>query len=282
MLINRVSNDRCDLHIHSKFSDSDLEVEDIFKQAKEKGLRCIAITDHDTCEGIPEARINSKKYDIELIEAFELSAQHKDVEVHILGYFVDSDNLEFRKELDEVKISRRNRLIEMTEVLASLGLKVDPKELMSMVGDIVPTRLHLALYLLNKGIVSSLYEAFRKYLSPGKPAYRARFKHSVADAVNLIKKHQGLSFLAHPHIITRQDWVEEFLSLGIDGLEVAYSSMSPAKKLMYGNLVKKLGLLRSGGSDAHGSYKQFTKIGKITIPYQWVEEMKARREALKT
>jgi len=271
------SDDRCDLHIHSNFSDSDLEIEDIFKQAKENNLRCIALTDHDTIGGIPQARIYSKKYAVELIEAFELSVQHQDFEVHVLGYFIDVDNDQLLKELENIKLLRRQRLVEMVEVLISLGLKLDSQELVSTVGQAIPTRLHLALYLMNKGIVSSLREAFQKYLSPGKPAYRARFKHSAEAAINLIKKYQGLSFLAHPHVLPKQSWVEEFISLGIDGLEVVYPSMSYNKRTIYSNMAKKFGLLKSGGSDAHGSYKQFTSIGKTTVSYDWVKEMKDRR-----
>ncbi|MBU2265931.1 MAG: PHP domain-containing protein, partial [Candidatus Omnitrophica bacterium] len=170
--MSEITDNLCDLHIHSKFSDSDLTVENIFKQAKEKSLRCIALTDHDTVGGVNQARICSREYGVELIEAIELSAQHQDVEVHVLGYFIDSDNPQLSQELEKIKLLRRSRLIEMADILASLGLNVDSQELMAKVGDTIPTRLHLALYLLNKGIVTSLYEAFRKYLSPGKPAYR--------------------------------------------------------------------------------------------------------------
>src|SRR3989338_2940717 len=156
----------CDLHIHSNFSDSDLSLDDIFKQAKAKGLRCIAVTDHDTLSGIKEAHFCSQKYGVELIEAIELSVQQEDTEIHVLGYFIDADNLELSQELEQIKLLRQNRLIEMAEILASLGLNVDPKELMSRIANTIPTRLHLALYLLDKGIVNSLSEAFRKYLSP--------------------------------------------------------------------------------------------------------------------
>lgn len=272
------TDNRCDLHIHSRFSDSDLEVEDIFKQAKAKNLRCIALTDHDTFDAIPLAREFSKKYDLELIEAFELSAQHQGVEMHILGYFVDCDNQEFRQELSNIRELRRERIVEMAEALVTIGIKVDVEELLSQIGDKMPTRLHLALYLLNKGIVSSLHQAFKNYLSPGKPAYRGRFKYSVEEAVRLIKQYQGLSFLAHPHMIPKQAWVEEFLASGLDGLEVRYSSMSKSKSRLYEDMVEKLGLLKCGGSDAHGSFKEFTEIGKVTVPYAWVEEMKKRRE----
>lgn len=267
---------RCDLHIHSEFSDSDAEVETIFKQAKEKGLACIAITDHDTLDGMSSARACSKNYDIELIEGLELSAEHKGVEIHMLAYFVDSDNQELKAELAQVKELRRERLLWMGEKLNSLGLGVDIEELFLKLKGAVPTRLHLALYLLEKGKVKTLRQAFQKYLSPGRPAYRGRFKYSVEEAIQLIKKFGGLSFIAHPHIISDQSWVEEFISLGVDGLETVYPTMSFAKSSLYKNMAIKFQLLQSGGSDAHGSYKEFVKVGKVNIAYAWVEDMKRR------
>ena len=103
---------RCDLHIHSKFSDSDADLETIFKQAKEKGLACIAVTDHDTLDGMNSARAYSKSYGIELIEGFELSAEHKGIEVHILAYFIDPEIRELKSELAQVKELRRERILK--------------------------------------------------------------------------------------------------------------------------------------------------------------------------
>jgi len=267
---------RCDLHIHSNFSDSDAEIETIFKQAKEKGLACIAITDHDTLDGISSARIYSKSYDIELIEGLELSAEHEGIEIHVLAYFIDSDNQELKAELAQVKELRRERLLWMGEKLNSLGLGVDTEELFLKLKGAVPTRLHLALYLLEKGKVKTLRQAFEKYLSPGRPAYRGRFKYSVEKAIQLIRKFGGLSFIAHPHIISDQSWVEEFISLGVDGLETVYPTMSFAKSSLYKNMAIKFQRLQSGGSDAHGSYKKFVKVGEVSIAYTWVEDMKRR------
>ena len=269
---------RCDLHIHSNFSDSDADLETIFKQAKEKGLACIAVTDHDTLDGINSARSYSKSYDIELIEGFELSAEHKGVEVHILAYFVDPENRELKSELAQMKELRRERFLWMGEKLNSLGVEVDVEELFSKMKVVMPTRLHLALYLLEKGKVKTLRQAFVKYLSPGRPAYRGRFKYSVEEAIQLIRKFGGLSFIAHPHAIPDQSWVEEFISLGADGLETVYPTMSPVKRLLYKNMAIKFQLLQSGGSDAHGSYKEFVEVGEVSIPYAWVEDMKSRLE----
>jgi len=267
---------RCDLHIHSKFSDSDAEIETIFKQAKEKGLACIAITDHDTLDGISSARIYSKSYDIELIEGLELSAEHEGIEIHVLAYFIDSDNQELKAELAQVKELRRERLLWMGEKLNSLGLGVDIEELFLKLKGAVPTRLHLALYLLEKGKVKTLRQAFQKYLSLGRPAYRGHSKYSVEKAIQLIRKFGGLSFIAHPHIISDQSWVEEFISLGVDGLETVYPTMSFAKSSLYKNMAIKFQRLQSGGSDAHGSYKKFVKVGEVSIAYTWVEDMKRR------
>jgi len=267
---------KCDLHIHSVFSDSDDTVEEIFKIAKANELSCLAITDHDTVAGVVAARSYSKIHNIELIEAIELSAQHKNVEIHILGYFINADNAKLKTELTNIRELRRERLLHMAGKLNSLGLKVDTDELMRKIGDAIPTRLHLALYLIEKGEAHSLREVFKKYLSPNRPAYAARFKYSVKEAVELIKSCGGLAFLAHPHVIPDQSWIEEFVSAGIDGIELVYPSMSAAKSSVYRSMALERNLLQSGGSDAHGSYKEFTKVGGVTIPYDWIQEMKCR------
>ncbi len=267
---------RCDLHIHSNFSDSDADLESIFKQAKEQDLACIAITDHDTVDGLARARLYSKTYNVELVEALELSAEHNNLEVHILAYFINSDDQRLKSELAHIRGLRRERLIWMGEKLNSLGIEVNMNELFLDISGAVPTRLHLALYLLKKGKVKTLAQAFNKYLSPGRPAYRARFKYSVNQAIQFIKGFGGLSILAHPHMIFDQSWVEEFIALGIDGLETIYPNMSQALCSRYKNLANRLGLLQSGGSDAHGSYKKFINIGKVDVSYEWVEEMKRR------
>ena len=266
----------CDLHIHSLFSDSDASIESIFAQAAEKKLAAISITDHDTIDGLTQAKEHSKKYGVESIEGIELSVQHQGVELHILGFFIDSTNQDLKAEVEDIKQLRRDRLNWMAQRLKLLGLPVDIDELFKTISDATPTRLHLAMYLQNKKIVSSVREAFNKYLSPGRPAYRCRFKYSVKDAVELIKRYGGLSFLAHPHMISEQSWIEEFIDQGVDGLEIIYPSMSKQKQSFYLDMAKTKGLLKSGGSDYHGSYKEYNDIGCASIPYAWVQEMKQR------
>jgi len=268
---------KCDLHIHSVFSDSDATIEEIFKTAKEKGVSSIAITDHDTVDGLALARKASDTYGVELVEGIELSAQKDDIEIHILGYFMDYQNEKLKRELSDICILRKERLVKMIDKLKTLGLKLNSDEIFAKTKNAIPTRLHLALYLIQKGYAKSIGQAFEKYLSPGKPGYIARFKYSIEEAIKLIKNYGGLAFLAHPNAIPDQSWIEEFISLGIDGLEVVYPRFSNAKILMYKNMADKFGILKSGGSDAHGSYRDFTKIGDVTVPYEWLEAMKKKK-----
>jgi hypothetical protein len=272
--MKNIHSGKCDLHIHSIFSDSDTDIEEIFKIAKAKGISALAISDHDTVDGLAKAQQCSEISGVELIEAIEISAQNKDCEVHILGYFINPHNKILKESLANIKELRKERLLSMADKLISLGIDIDKEEVISQLKGAIPTRLHLGLYLVKKGKVSSLWEAFKKYLSFGRPAYVSRFKYSVKEAISLIKEAGGLSFLAHPHFLPSPSWIEEFISFGIDGLEVVYPYLSKAKSSLYKNLADKYSLLKSGGSDAHGSYKEFTEIGGVTIPYRWVEEMK--------
>ncbi|UCG35192.1 MAG: PHP domain-containing protein [Candidatus Omnitrophota bacterium] len=264
----------CDLHIHSNFSDSDISVREIFKRARDARLSCISITDHDTIEGIEEARRCSAEFGIELIEGVEISSQYGDTEVHILGYFIDPANEKLRKELSKMKGLRTERLLAMADRLNASGIKVDKEELLAKVAGALPTRLHLGLYLVEKGVVKSLRQAFKKYLSPRCSVYVAHFRFPVKQAISLIKESGGLAFLAHPNILPDQSWIEKFAEEGLDGIEVRYPRLSAAKIALYSNIAAHCGLLRSGGSDAHGTFKDFTAVGAITVPYEWIEKMR--------
>lgn len=271
---------KADLHIHSHYSDSDLSVEDIFSQAKRENIKAIAITDHDTIDGVRKGGGLSKRYGVEFIEGIELSSYYNGSEVHILGYFVDIGNKNFLKVLKGVKDLRQERLIKMAEKVNSLGMKIDIDELVFRLNEKIATRLHLALYMLEKKQVDSVWEAFKKYLSPGKPAYVGGFKFSVQEAITLIKEACGIAVLAHPHLLFNKEWIKEFIDYGLDGIEVFYPKVTSQLVDYYQNIADRYGLFKCGGSDSHGSYKKFTRIGEITIPYDWVEKLKDGKRSL--
>jgi len=266
----------CDLHIHSTYSDSDATVESIFQAAKEKRLRAIAITDHDTMDGMEEALRCSREYGIEIIKGLELSTEHEDIEVHILGYFGDHVASDFLAGLVDIKRLRTERLTAMADKLNGIGIKVDNAELFDSIKDNIPTRLHLALYLKAKGYVVSLVEAFKRFLAPGKPGYVSRFRYSVHDAIAAINNAGGIAFLAHPHYLPKKEWIDQFASWGLSGIEVVYPRLSAATIAKAADNACRLGLLKSGGSDAHGSYKDFTSVGGVEVPYEFAQAIKER------
>ncbi len=206
-----------------------------------------------------------------------MSAQREEIEVHVLGYFIDSQDQHLSKELSDIYTLRKTRLVDMIEKLKSIGLKLNSEDIFRKTKNAIPTRLHLALYLIEKGYAKSVGDAFKKYLSPGKPGYIARLKYSVEEAIELIKRYGGLAFLAHPIVLPDQSWIEEFIAMGMDGIEAVYPRFSHAKTLLYKNMADSLGVLKSGGSDAHGSYRDSTSIGTVAIPYEWVMAMKNKK-----
>jgi len=269
-----------DLHIHSLYSDSSLSLENVFQEAKSANLKCISLTDHDTINGIKKAQELSIPYGVELINGIEFSAQRDNREIHLLGYMIDNNSRVLNDVVLESKNIRTERIAKMSLKLDSLGLMVDRNELDSIIKDAVPTRLHLALYMVKKRYSNSIRDAFKRYLSYGKPAYVSRFRYSVKEAVDIIKKSKGIVFLAHPHILPLKEWIHDFVDWGIDGIEVMYPGYSVKVTNGFSEIATRFGLLKSGGSDSHGAYKEFTAIGNVQIPYEWVDKIKEKHRKL--
>ena len=270
---------KVDLHIHSVYSDSDLTPKEIFLCAKKMNLSAIAITDHDTIESFPQAYQLSKEFDIEFIPGIEISCEYKGEEIHILGYFIDGNNKILQNALKDVKELRKDRLIKMAKRANQIGLRVDIDKLLEKVKNKIATRLHLALYLLETNQVNSLQEAFRRFLSPKSPLYIAGFKFSVKEAITLIKEAEGVASLAHPHFLSSpEELIKKFCDWGLDALEVVYPRFTPSMVEYFIQLATKYRLLVTGGSDSHGSFKEFTHIGALEVPYLWVENLKNARE----
>lgn len=271
-----------DLHVHSDYSDSNSSLEEVFSNAKKMELSCISITDHDTVAGIEPAFFYAQKYNIELIAGIEISAEYNDSEIHILGFFVDYKDTGFIKALEELREVRYQRILKMSDNLTDIGLKVDKEELLSrFIAHSVPTRLHLAQYMIEKGYVNSLWEAFKKYLSPKCEVYESRFRFSVKESIKLISQAKGLSFLAHPHHLSKnKNIVKEFVDYGLCGIEVKYPRYDVNTVKKFSSWAAQFGILRSGGSDCHGSFKEHTSIGETKIDYQWVEKIKEHHKKL--
>jgi len=266
-----------DLHIHSDYSDSTLTCGEIFRIAAANRLGCVSVTDHDTFKFYFDGKYKHyvEKYSVEIIKGIELSVEFNNQEIHLLGYFSDKEiKPEFLAVLQEVESQRRKRVFAMADKLAYLGIGIDPEEFKAFASNHSLSRLHLGIFLKSKRIVANLKEAFNKYIGLGKPAYISRKHLELKQAIQICKDSGGLTFLAHPVTIKNQDAVTDIIKAGIDGIEAFYPIHRQSMVNRYLGLAKKYNLLVSGGSDAHGTYKDYVQIGKMKVAYSCVEKIK--------
>ena len=264
-----------DLHIHTHFSDSTSSPEEVVEQAHEHGLDCIAITDHDTIAGIEPTITAAGKYGIEVVTGIELSSEINGKDVHMLGYLFDRKDQEFIDRINCMQNARVTRMQEMINKLKAMGVdNITPKEVSELVQSDSVGRPHLATLLQEKGWVTTNKMAFNKYLADDAPAFVPKFKQTPYEAIELIRKAGGVAVLAHPMLTKVDELIPSFVEAGLGGLEVYYPGSSDNTTRFYEGLAKKYHLAATGGSDAHGSVKKHTYVGKMKIPYDLVEKLK--------
>ena len=266
-----------DLHVHTSESDGTLTPKQLVKEALARGLSAIAIVDHDTVGGISEAEAAAKDEDLEIIAGIELTAQHDNQEIHILGYFLDCRNKALLEKLKLVQLNRIERVHKIVNNLGEEGVKLDAQAVFDISGKGTVGRMHIARALLKEGWVTTTAEAFRKYIGDKSPAYVLGFNLSPAEAINLIKSAGGVAVLAHPYILRNDELITELVGYGLQGIEVYYPEHSQSMVNFYLDLAKKLNLLVTGGSDFHGSVKPDIKLGAIKIPIELVEKLRQSR-----
>lgn len=250
-----------DLHIHTIASDGLLTPDSIFKLALAKGLKGIAITDHDTLDSLPECELISSNCGMEFIPGIEISSDYKDYEIHILGYFIDYTNNNLARFLDWLQQTREARNIKMIKLLQNLGYDVCYEEIQKNM-DIQNKsigRPHIARLLIEKGYFNSTKEIFDKLIGTNQPAYVNRQKVSIQDAARVILESKGIPIIAHPLInsnFNRENDFEGFINYlvesGIMGIEVFHTQHNEEQEKYLYKLAKKYKLIISGGSDCHG------------------------------
>ena len=274
---------RIDLHTHSTASDGSCTPTEVMEAAVNAGLAAVALTDHDTMQGVPEAMEAAEKLDIECIPGIDLSAVYGDREVHIVGLFLDPRDSVLAKRLDSFRQIRKQRNLRMIEKMQAAGVDITMEKVRDLEGDAVITRANLARYLVHVGYAVSIKEVFDKYLSPGLPFYVPKTGVTPEDAVRAIRDGGGTAILAHPLLYdftpAQLDTCIELLkNYGLQGIETYYSTYSPADERNMKRLADRHGLLWSGGSDFHGSVKPHIQIGKgmghLVIPYDILDKLR--------
>ena len=278
-----------DLHTHSTCSDGTFSVKELIDRAHEKGLAAIALTDHDTVEGIDEAvRYAAEKYpDLEVIPGIELSTESDGREVHIVGLFIDNNDKEFVESLSAFIDSRTTRNIKMCKKLSEeAGIPISYEELIEEYPDTVITRAHFAKFMVEKGYVNSRAEVFDRYIGDHCPYYVGREKITPEDAIRSILKAKGVPVFAHPILCRFGDdrldaFVGKLKEAGLVGIEAIYSTYELRDERQIKELAKNYDLLVSGGSDFHGANKPDidlgTGCGKLFVPEDLLIPIKAAR-----
>lgn len=277
-----------DLHTHSTASDGTDAPAELVRRAKAAGLTALALTDHDTLSGLPEAQAAGRELGVEVVPGVELSASTDFGNVHILGLWLPPDPAGLTSLFGWLRRARDERNREMAARLNALGIGVTLEEAATGAGDALG-RPHFARALLLRGVVNSYDQAFHEYLGPRGKAYVPKAKLPAARALEVLRGEGATPVLAHPVILgLKPAELEELLvrlrGEGLEGLEVFYSEHSARQTEQYARLAGKLGLLATGGSDYHGQVKPNIRLrvgkGNLYVPDEVLARLKAHRADL--
>jgi 3',5'-nucleoside bisphosphate phosphatase len=275
-----------DLHTHTTYSDGSASVDQLIELAATMHASAVSITDHDTVAAVSEARVAADRFGIEFVPGVEISAEYSPGTMHILGYCFDDQAVALVAKLDELRIAREQRNPQIADRLRLLGFDITYDEVAMLAGNKVVGRPHFARAMIEKGYVSSVQDAFDRFLKKGAPAYVEKARLSPSEAISLIQAAGGVAVLAHPYQLKLSSYEEvddligELAELGLDGIEAVYSRHSEAQRASYSEIAKRHHLLITGGSDYHGSYKPdidiVTGLGNLEVPYELLNEVRAR------
>lgn len=276
---------RCDLHMHTLHSDGTLTPKELVQLAKQKGLACIALTDHDTLNGIEEAQAEGNRIGVEVIAGVEISVKFEPGTMHILGYFIDQNSKKLKEGLVSIQEARRARNPKIIEKLRTVGIDISLEEVERESGGDQVGRPHFARVLVEKGYVKDFEEAFDKYLTKGAPAYVDKRKLTSREAIAMIEGAGGIASLAHPKQLKLdlvpkklEETIGELRAEGLRGLEVYSSCQSKEEAACYRKIAERLGLFITGGSDFHGANRPQAPLGWMgdgaKIGYETIDQMK--------
>lgn len=281
---------KIDLHVHSSFSDGTFSPTELVHLAIKNNLAAFALTDHDTVDGIKEAKTATKKLTeasenhLEFITGIEISAGYKNKDIHLLGLFIDETNEKLLTSLQAAKENRTNRNKKMVHNLRKEGIDISMETLVKDNPNAILTRAHFAKHMLNYGYVKSIKQAFDQYLSDSKPYYVPREYISPEKAIAHIREANGIPILAHPllyHLSEKElkALIGILKEMGLMGLEAIYSSNINNEESYVRGLASSYGLLISGGSDFHGSVKPHISLGtgrgNLNVPISVLEKLKS-------
>ncbi len=255
-----------DLHLHSRYSDGSDEPAEIVAHAVAAGLTGIALTDHDILDGIPEAAAAAAKAGVGFIGGTELSVSWREQSMHLLVYFLEPGSGPLQDRMGELRDSRHGRNLEIVERLRNQGMDMTFDEVAAEAGAGVMGRPHFAGVMIAKGYVATVPEAFERYLAAGRPAYVPRKRLIAEEAIALARETKAVPVIAHPHTLSlrAEEFATGFADLaaaGLGGIEAFYGEYTSEMRSGLADLCRDLGIVATGGSDYHGTYKPDLAVG---------------------
>ena len=268
-----------DLHSHSTASDGTLTPRALVQAAARRGVRVLAVTDHDSTEGLADAMAEAETLrPLEIVPGIEINCDVDGGEIHVLGYYMDYEAPWFQEFCRAQRAERRNRIYRIAERLAELGMPIDPEAVFALVQEGSAGRPHVAQVMVDRGYVKTVREAFDRFLGAGKPGNVPRTKLTPEDAVRLLRRAGGVPVFAHPGLAGRDALIPSLVAAGLMGIECYYPEHSAAQTGTYVELCREHGLVATGGSDFHGPRVKTTQLGDPSIPLAVWEALRVKAE----
>jgi predicted metal-dependent phosphoesterase TrpH len=264
-----------DLHSHTTASDGALPPRELVRLAVRHGVRVLAITDHDSTDGLREAFDEAAgQPELTIVPGLEINCDVEGSEIHVLGYLVDHGAEWFQAFLAEQRAERVRRVHRMAARLAELGMPIDAAEVFAIVKEGSPGRPHVAQVMVKRGYVKSVREAFDRFLGAGGPATAPRRRLTPLDAIAIIRRAGGVPVLAHPGLANRDAMIPDLATAGLMGIEVHYAEHSTGQIERYLEMCRTLDLVATGGSDYHGPQSGRTNPpGTPNVPWSAWEQL---------
>lgn len=275
---------RIDLHIHTTASDGTCTPEEVVREAKRLGLGAVAITDHDTAAGYLRAAAEGEKLDLEVVPGIEISTKYGRA-VHILGYYIDVNSPALQEVLDWIVRDRDERNVKMCALMRADGIDITYEYMRERFGEVIG-RPHFAEILIERGLARDMNDAFDRYVEKGRKYYQGRSFLSIERSIEIIRAAGGTAVLAHPFQYRLDDaglreLIEHCMASGLEGMECRYSGYDASMSAYLEALAEEYGLLKTGGSDFHGTNKPAIRLGDgkgaLDVPYAFLQRLKEHR-----
>ncbi|HYL21059.1 MAG TPA: PHP domain-containing protein [Gemmatimonadales bacterium] len=271
------------MHCHSTASDGEYPPAEVARLAGAAGLAAIALTDHDTTDGVPEAARAGEAIGVRVVSGSEFSVRAPWGELHVLGYFLPPGSARLEEFLTGTRAARRRRAEQIVAHLQRLGIDIELADVERAADGGALGRPHVARVLIEQGVSADMNEAFTRYLGRGRPAYVEKPLPTLQQVTALVHEVGGIAVAAHLGDHGTEAQIRQFQAQGLDGLEVRHPSHSPGTERRLTAIADRLGLGISGGSDWHGDSElgdSHAALGGLDVPMEWLERLEQRRAAV--